>query len=246
MRLFLSAVLAASLAVPSFADGFKAGTASQVITPTEPLWMAGYASRNKPCDTKRHDLWVKALALEDPAGNRCVLLTSDLCGIPRSLSEPVCSEVMKQTGLKREQIMLTCSHTHCGPVVWGNLTDMYEMTPDQPAKIRAYTDKLRGWMIETIVAAVKDLKPAKLAIGQGTARFAMNRRQPTDKGITNGRNPEGPVDHSVPVLKVTDEAGGVKAVVFGYACHNTTMQFYEWCGDYAGFAQIEVERQHPG
>src|SRR6478752_9459813 len=91
------------LATNVVADGYKAGTASHVITPTEPLWMAGYANRNKPCDTKRHDLWVKALALEDPAGNRFVLLTSDLCGIPRSVSEPVCAEIMKQTGLKREQ-----------------------------------------------------------------------------------------------------------------------------------------------
>ena len=103
MRFLLSTLLAGLVVGPAAADGFKAGTASKVITPTEPLWMAGYSSRNKPCDTKRHDLWVKALALEDPAGNRCVLLTSDLCGIPRSLSEPVCAEVMKQTGLKREQ-----------------------------------------------------------------------------------------------------------------------------------------------
>jgi Neutral/alkaline non-lysosomal ceramidase, N-terminal len=246
MRFLLSALVAVVLTHPGTADGFKAGAASKVITPTEPLWMAGYASRNKPCDTKRHDLWVKALAIEDGSGNRCVLLTSDLCGIPRSISEPVCAEVMKQTGLKREQIMLTCSHTHCGPVVRDNLMDMYEMPEDQPAKITAYTDKLRGWMIETIVAAVKDLKPAKLSIGEGTARFAVNRRQVTDKGVINGRNPEGPVDHSVPVLKVEDEKGGLKAVVFGYACHNTTMQFYEWCGDYAGFAQIEVEKKHPG
>jgi len=246
MRSLLSALVAVVLVQSSFAESFKAGTASKVITPTEPLWMAGYASRTKPCDTKRHDLWVKALAIEDPAGNRCVLMTSDLCGIPRSVSEPVCSEVMKQTGLKREQILLTCSHTHCGPVVRDNLFDMYDMPPDQPDKIRAYTDKLRGWMIETIVAAVKDLKPAKLSIGESRARFAVNRRQVTDKGVINGRNPEGPVDHSVPVLKVEDEKGVLKAVVFGYACHNTTMQFIEWCGDYAGFAQIEVEKKHPG
>lgn len=231
---------------PSRADGFKAGAASHVITPTEPLWMAGYASRNKPCETKHHDLWVKALAIEDAAGNRCAILTSDLCGIPRSLSEPVCAEVMKQTGLKREQILLTCSHTHCGPVVRDNLMDMYEMPADQPAKIGAYTDKLRGWMIETIVAAVKDLKPAKLSVGEGKARFAVNRRKYTEKGIINDSNPEGPVDHSVPVLKVENDKGEMKAVVFGYACHNTTMQFYEWCGDYAGFAQIEVEKKHPG
>ena len=246
MRLLLSAFVAAVFAAPCSADGFKAGTAAKVITPTEPLWMAGYSSRDKPCDTKRHDLWVKALAIEDSAGNRCVLMTSDLCGIPRSVSEPVCAEVKKQTGLKREQISLSCSHTHCGPVVRDNLFDMYDMPPDQPEKIRAYTDKLRGSMIETIVAAVKDLKPAKLSIGEGTARFAVNRRKATDKGVINDRNPEGPVDHSVPVLKVEGDKGGLKAVVFGYACHNTTMQFFEWCGDYAGFAQIEIEKKHPG
>jgi hypothetical protein len=50
----------------------------------------------------------------------------------------------------------------------------------------------------------------------------------------------------VPVLRVEDASGKLKAVVFGYACHNTTMQFYEWCGDYAGFAQIEIEKRHPG
>jgi Neutral/alkaline non-lysosomal ceramidase, N-terminal len=246
MRAVLSALFATLLAGLAFAEGFKAGTASKVITPTEPLWMAGYASRNKPCETKRHDLWVKALAIEDAAGNRCVLMTSDLCGIPRSLSEAVCDQVMKQTGLQREQIMLTCSHTHCGPVVQDNLADMYEMTANQPEKVRAYTDKLRAWMIETIVAAIKDLKPATLSSGQGTARFAVNRRRPTDKGVINDANPGGPVDHSVPVLKVLDNSGKVKAVVFGYACHNTTMQFFEWCGDYAGFAQIEVEKKHPG
>jgi hypothetical protein len=240
----LAAVLL--LATTASADGFKAGTASKTITPTEPLWMAGYSSRNKPCDTKRHDLWVKALALEDAAGNRCVLLTSDLCGIPRSISEPVCDEVTRRTGLKREQILLTCSHTHCGPVVGDNLLDMYDMPAEQHDKLRAYAETLRVIMANTIVAALRDMKPAKLSIGEGKARFAVNRRENTEKGIINGSNPQGPVDHSVPTLKIEDEKGALMAVVFGYACHNTTLDFYEWCGDYAGFAQIEIEKKHPG
>ncbi len=225
---------------------YKAGVASKVITPTEPLWMAGYGFRNKPCDAKQHDLWVKALAVEDAAGNVGILMTSDLCGIPRSLSEHVTREVMKKTGLKREQIVLSCSHTHSGPVVDGSLTDMYAFTPEQPERVKAYTEKLRAWMIETIVKAYEDRKPAKLAIGKGTARFAMNRRELTPKGVIIGSNPTGPVDHDVPVLRIEDENGKLKAVVFGYACHNTTLQGYEWSGDYAGFAQIEVERKHPG
>jgi hypothetical protein len=234
--------------LPAFGanPSYKAGVATHVITPTGPLWMAGYGARNKECDTKQHDLWVKALAIEDSTGNVVVLLTSDLCGIPRQLSIDVAADVAKKTGLKREQLALTCSHTHCGPVLDGNLIGMYPLTPEQLERIKKYTQDLRGWMVDTIIKAYEMRKPARLAIGKGTARFAVNRREPTPKGIINGRNPEGPVDHDVPVLRVEDDKGKLLAVAFGYACHNTTMQFYEWCGDYAGFAQIELEKNHPG
>src|SRR5262249_32375590 len=56
----------------------------------------------------------------------------------------------------------------------------------------------------------------------------------------------GPVDHTVPVLVVENKDGKPMTVVFGYACHNTTLSFYQWCGDYAGFAQIAVEKSLPG
>jgi hypothetical protein len=227
-------------------DAFKAGVAVKVITPTGPLWMAGYGHRTKPAEGKLQDLYVKVIALEDPAGGKLVLLTSDLVGLPRRLSEGVAEEIRRRTGLPRERLLLTCSHTHCGPVLNESLADMYPLTPDQPAKISAYTHQLRGWMVEAVVAALNDLKPARLAVGAGTARFAVNRRQPTAKGVINGYNPTGPVDHSVPVLRVATPDGKLRAVVFGYACHNTTLQFYQWCGDYAGFAQAYVEEKHPG
>jgi hypothetical protein len=208
--------------------------------------MAGYGNRDHPAAEKVHDLHVKALALEDAGGGRLVLLTSDLVGIPHDLSHAVADEVQRRTGLPRERLMLTCSHTHCGPVVGGSLTDMYDMPPEEAKKIGPYTDRLRGWMVDVIVAALDDLKPARLAAGKGKARFAVNRRQPTPKGVINGYNPDGPVDHDVPVLRVEAPDGTLRAVVFGYACHNTTMQFYKWCGDYAGFAQIYLEQKHPG
>ena len=71
------------------AKGFKAGVATRVITPKEPLWMAGYASRNKPCAEKLQDLFVKALAFEDADGQRFVLLTTDLIGLSREVSAAV-------------------------------------------------------------------------------------------------------------------------------------------------------------
>ena len=75
----------------------------------------------------------------------------------------------------------------------------------------------------------------------------MNRRRPTPKGFTNAPNADGPVDHDVPVLRVTDlEGKQLRAILFGYACHNTTLSFYQFCGDYAGFAQEYLEAAHPG
>ncbi len=230
----------------SMAADWKAGVAVQTITPDRPMWMAGYGHRNKPAEGKLTELYVKALALEDPRGGRLVLLTGDLVGIPRSLSEPVAEEVRKRTKLPRERLMLTVSHTHCGPVLRDSLHTMYDMPDDEAAKIGPYTDKLRDWMIDVIIRALDDLKPAKLSFGKGTARFAVNRRKPTDKGFLNAANPEGPVDHAVPVLRVESADGKLRAVVFGYACHNTTLQFYQWCGDYAGFASKYIEDKYPG
>ena len=81
-------------------------------------------------------------------------------------------------------------------------------------------------------------------------RAAMNRRLksdlPTGDPYLNSPNPEGVVDHDVPVLTVTNAENHLKAVVFGYACHNTSMNIKQWHGDYAGHAQQMIEETHPG
>jgi neutral ceramidase len=58
---------------------------------------------------------------------------------------------------------------------------------------------------------------------------------------------KGPVDHDLPVLRVSGEADGKPlAIVFGYACHATTTSLYEWSGDWPGVAAMDVEKAHPG
>src|SRR4030042_6097129 len=85
------AVFAALLCNPQYAAEkvWKAGTARVEITPGRPLWLAGYAARSRPAEGTLHPLWVKALALEAPGGERVVILTSDLLGFPRALSERI-------------------------------------------------------------------------------------------------------------------------------------------------------------
>ncbi len=50
---------------------WKAGIAKAVITPEKSVWLAGYGTKRPP-DGKLHDLWMKALALEDDAGRRAI------------------------------------------------------------------------------------------------------------------------------------------------------------------------------
>ena len=100
---------------------WKAGVAKAVITPTQPVWLAGYGGRDRPADGKVTELWIKVLALEDASGHRGLILTSDTLGIPQSIYRSTCVALEKKFGLAPEQMILSASHTHCGPVLRGAL-----------------------------------------------------------------------------------------------------------------------------
>lgn len=228
---------------------WKAGTAKVVITPKEPLWMAGYAARTSPASGTLHELYVRVLALEDAGGHRAVLVSTDLLGIPRSISENVTRTLHEKFGLPREAVMLNASHTHCGPVLRGALYDAYPLDEAQKRKIEAYSDELESTMARTVGEALSHLVPANVSVGVGTTDFAVNRRnnrEPDVPALISSHSLRGPVDHSVPVLTAREPNGRLLAVVFGYACHNTTLGIQEWNGDYAGFAESNLEAAHPG
>lgn len=224
---------------------WRVGVARVDITPKESIWMAGYAARNHPSEGVLHPLWAKALAIEDAAKARVVLVATDLIGLNRRLSEAVASRVQQQTGLGRQHIVFNSSHTHSGPVVGDVAGIAHSMQPEHEEVARRYGRQLEDKLVEVIQAALGDLRPARLAFGQGQATFAINRRAKRSQGFVIATNPAGPVDHSVPVLAVRDPEGKLRAVLFGYACHNTTLAIYQINGDYAGFAQIALEKAHP-
>jgi hypothetical protein len=155
---------------------WKAGTAKADITPTQPLWLAGYGARTKPAEGKEMSLWVKALALEDARGHRAIILTSDLLGIPQSTYQHTCAALKEKFALDPDQILLSASHTHCGPVLRGALHDTYSLDDTQIALIETYTAGLEATIVETVGQALANLAPARLAAGQGAAGFAVNRR----------------------------------------------------------------------
>lgn len=227
---------------------WKAGVASVAITPRESMWMAGYASRKAPSDGAISELFAKALALEDAAGSRAVIVTTDLISIPRVLRDQVCAALGQKLKLDPAALLLNCSHTHCGPVVKDNLdlSVMYRLDAEQTERIESYFGELRDKLVGVVTKAIENLQPAKLGYSHARSGFAMNRRLPTAGGYQNSPFPDGPVDHDVPILRVESPDGKLLAVAFGYACHNTTTALQQFNADYAGFAQTQIEQAHPG
>ena len=104
---------------------WKAGAAKICITPEQPMWMAGYGSRDHESEGKLTELWAKALVLEDGQGHRGVLIALDLVGVDRQTSESICRSLAETHGFTRQQIAICASHTHTGPVVGRNLAPLH-------------------------------------------------------------------------------------------------------------------------
>jgi hypothetical protein len=228
--------------------GWKAGVARAVITPDKPMWMTGYASRNKPAEGKLTDLHAKALVLEDASGKRVLLVTLDLCGIDRETSNHIRDRLASEQRLPREAVVLSCSHTHSGPTFGHYLPALLTLSEADQHAVEAYTRHVEDTIVQAAASAIASLAPAKLTWTLGHADFAVNRRENPEKKVPELRAAgelKGPVDHELPVLTVTS-GDSIKAIVFGYACHATTTSKFEWSADWPGVACANIEKSHPG
>jgi neutral ceramidase len=224
-----------------------AGTARVDITPDLPFPLSGYASRTAPATNITHSLAARALALTDDHRGRIVIVTADLIGIPATICAAAAKRIEDATGWTRSEILFNASHTHGGPVVGSNLRVMFDLNPEEEARVRAYADNLVLQLSDVAIQAIAQLNPAQVAFGQGQVDFAVNRREPTSTGVRLGVNPDGPTDHSVPVLRIAAPDGTLRAVMFGYACHNTTLggDCFSVHGDYTGEALLALEAAIP-
>ena len=219
---------------------YHAGTASIVITPESSMWLAGYSVRTKPSKGCLTNLHAKALALKWDEEQPFVIVTMDLIAVSRDVAGAVARQVLRKHGLPRERLLFAVSHTHYGPEVRPDKVPFFHIPPEFAKKIEPYADGLKTKLVTLIDQALGGMQPVRLLARKGIATFGHNRRT---------QNAEPVVDHDVPVLEVTGANDGTRrAIVFGYACHNTTIppEDRRYCGDWAGFAQHHLEEAHPG
>lgn len=231
-------------------SAWKAGAVTLDITPPVPLPLSGYHSRgNRPFVDVAQPLRARVLVLQWQSDRPVVFITVDLLGVPTAFTAAVKEDIARSFDIPADRVVIVASHTHSGPAIHEQFKTMLGFTEGQSRAIDQYVQHLERLLVGGVNAAMRTARAATLWYGEGTCRFAMNRRERRGDQIVLGVNPDGPVDHSVPVLWVRDATDGRPlAVLFGYACHCTTLggDFFRICGDYAGYAQDTLEQRFPG
>jgi hypothetical protein len=216
----------------------EVGTAQYDITPSYPVRLAGYAARKSECEGVSQHIYAKALAIGSDREEPALLLTVDNCGVPINIRNEVVRRLRASHHIDPDRVAICSTHTHSAPLLNGYLVNLFgqPLPADQQSRLDQYTRELTDALETVACQALDTRRPMHLARGLGEAGFAANRR-------TKG----GPVDHDLPVLCATDEKGTVRAIFASYACHCTTLtgEFNKINGDWAGYAQANLQRDFP-
>ncbi len=213
------------------------GVSEVDVTPDYPVRLSGYGARREETAKIKTPLYARALAIG--ADRPVVLLALENCGVTEFITESVARELGRQAGITRERIVLCYTHTHNAPMLSGAAPLLF--SSDVPAvhqqHIDRYTVEVTARLVEAGLLALSNRKPARLSYSEGHAGFAVNRRAQI-----------GPVDHVMPLLRIEDPDGNLRAVWVSYACHCTTFGPADnfLCGDWAGFAAESIKQNHPG
>ncbi|XVH33165.1 neutral/alkaline non-lysosomal ceramidase N-terminal domain-containing protein (plasmid) [Haloferacaceae archaeon DSL9] len=225
---------------------WQAGVASERITPTEAMRMAGYGAREEPAEGTLQDLHAKAVALEDRHGTRFVAVGVEVIAISRSLHDAVTGACLERYDLPPSNVLLNASHTHCGPVYRNKKTEVFSLSEEERAQANRYREFLEETIVDVIGEALERLAPASISYSHAQCGIAMNRRLPLESGITFQPYSDGPVDHDVPVLAIeSPDRETLRGILFGYACHPTSLFIRRWTGDWAGYAMEDLESAYP-
>jgi len=217
---------------------YAVGVAAVDVTPDYPVRLNGFGHRRTESEGVTQRIWAKAIAIGTDDERPLVLVTIDNLGVRLPMVDEVARRLQEKAGIERERLAVTFTHTHTAPKVRGASETImgWPVPPEHQRNIDRYTADLTNALEKVALAALADRKPARLEWGVGMVGFAKNRR-------TEG----GPVDHDLPMFVVRSADGDtIRAIYVTYACHCVTLSNNKISGDWAGYAQEAIEREHPG
>ncbi|MFD2647349.1 neutral/alkaline non-lysosomal ceramidase N-terminal domain-containing protein [Devosia albogilva] len=199
----------------------SAGAATVDITPPAGLHLAGFAARTLPSTGTHDPLTARAIAVDDTA-----IVALDVVGIHESMAR----RIRQRCCLPEDRVIVTATHTHGAPVsMQGRLGRSAD--PD-------FLKQMENGAVEAIRLAVESQQEATIAVGMGG-----------DPGVAwNRRHKDGPLDRSVPVIRIRNGAGACIAVMVSYACHPVVLGADNllMTADYPYYVRQALEAEHPG
>ena len=219
-------------------NNFMAGAAKVNITPSTPMRMSGYGGRTEPFKGVHDSLYVTATVFSDGA-NMAAIITADLIGFSHDFCNATIGKIESDLGIKKDLIMLSANHNHGGPV---NKTYANKAEPD----IEKYVNSVQEKILSAVRQANLNLKPAMIGLGVGECKMNINRRaQFADGNVWLGRNPDGPCDHDLAVVRIDDMNRNPIAIHVNWPCHGTAsgQENYLITGDWPGLAARYIEKE---
>ena len=220
-RLWLS-ILFAALEAAAASPGLRAAAAKADITPDGPQWLLGYQARRS---RGVHDrIYHRVVALDD-GKTQVYLVSSEFAVFAPSFFDEFGRELKQRTRIDPRQVWWTVTHTHSapelGPAGIGRLFlgERYQHDYDHE-----YARQVKDKLIAAIKETRQKLFPARVYVGAGYAAANINRRERKPGGrIVLGKNPDGPVDRMIGLMRIERLDGGLVALIANYAMHGTVL-----------------------
>lgn len=208
------------------------------ITPPLGIELAGFETDGRKAESVYDDLYAAAMALEHE-GRRAAVVCADVIGFGMGSCGRIKAAVEARCGLKAHELLLSASHTHSGPQTCENMSPVIGRA-DGP-----YNETLTERIVQSVSSCMEGMEDCELYTATGRCGFGVNRRRIEDGKASFAPNEGGTADREVPVIKAVC-SGRVRAVIFSYACHPSTVGLPLVTADYPGRARKAIQEAYPG
>jgi neutral ceramidase len=210
---------------------WRIGTASRSITPAAGLVMSPTTARPFGAIGTHDPLELKVLTLEPAHGDPLAILALDLIGTDSAFTQRLRQAVTTRVGQPwGNHLVVACTHTHSAPATL-------------PGSQLGLVDA--GYLDLVEEMAAEAMEEALATAHTGSLRFGT---APEPNVAHNRRDPHGPVDHQVSVLRAENRRGEVISLLVSYACHPTVLAptNYLYSADYPGVVRRTLEQIYGG
>lgn len=213
------------------------------ITPSEPLFLGGYANRKGLSKEVHRRLTSRCFVMKQEKVIVC-LIVNDLMDVDPGIIQSVKENIVQKTGMDIDTILITSIHTHSAPEM------EYGRSEANDRYIKLVIDQISENAVNTITDK-SGFKKANIKYGKSVCDINMARRdvKPEDGGMAyRVGDPDGLRDEEVSILELTDDSGNQKVTIFNYACHPVTLGYESnyISTDYPGKAREIIEEKEGG